>query len=137
MRWSFFQKRVACFCAFCKSERKIYRKRRSDLTNIAWSGFGALAMMFALFHGFDPMVFLFFVSFLIAAEIFVQLRWRTSVVCRHCGFDPVLYVKNPNIAAQKVKIRLDERKNDPASLLSRPLNLPKVKPSGRTLSKQV
>lgn len=137
MRRSFFQSRVPCFCAFCKSERKIYRKRRSDVTNIAWSAFGALVMMFALFHSFDPMVFLFFVSFLISAEIFVQFRWRTSVVCRHCGFDPVLYVKNPAVAAQKVKIRLEERKNDPASLLSRPLNLPKVKPSGRTLSKQI
>ena len=137
MRMSFFQSRVRCFCAFCKSERKIYRKRRSDVTNIAWSGFGALSLMFALFQEFDPRVFLFFVSFLIVAEVFVQTRWRTSIVCRHCGFDPILYVKSPNLAAQKVKFRLDERKNDPASLLSRPLNLPKVKPSGRTLSKHI
>lgn len=137
MQLSFFQSRVACFCAFCKSERKIYRKRRSDATNIAWSAFGALVLMFALFQEFDPRVFLFFVAFLAVAEIFVQMRWRTSIVCRHCGFDPILYVKKPELAAQKVKIRLDERKNDPASLLSRPLNLPKVKPSGRTLSKQI
>ena len=49
------------------------------------------------------------------------------MTCRHCGFDPVLYLKDINAAVSKVKRRLDERKSDPMSLMAEPLRLPKQK----------
>lgn len=82
--------------------------------------------MFVLFQEFDPRVLLIFVAFLALAETFVQIRWRLTIVCRHCGFDPVLYLKDSTRAAAKVKIRLDQRRQDPATLLARPLDLPKL-----------
>lgn len=47
------------------------------------------------------------------------------MVCRSCGFDPVIYVKNPQKAAQLVREFLDRRSQEPTALLRRPLNLPK------------
>jgi len=73
-----------------------------------------------------------------------------NIVCNHCGFDPVLYVRNPEKAAEKVNRKLQERKNNPASVLARPLHLPKITQkrrevieklraiqSGKTVSRQV
>lgn len=62
------------------------------------------------------------------AEAFIKIRWRIHMVCRNCGFDPVIYVKDPNKAAHLVKEFLDRRAQDPAFLLRDPLNLPKRKP---------
>lgn len=66
------------------------------------------------------------------AEAFVKIRWRMHMTCRSCGFDPVLYVKNPQKAAGLVKEFLDRRKEDPDYLLRKPLNLPaRVIPEGQ------
>lgn len=85
--------------------------------------------MIFLWGEFDPRVFIVFVICLAAAEIFVQLRWRMSVICQKCGFDPVLYAKSPSLAASKVKEQLERRKQDPRYLLSGRLNLPTISPA--------
>ncbi len=59
------------------------------------------------------------------AEAFIKIRWRVHMVCKSCGFDPVIYVKNPQKAAQLVTEYMDRRSQDPTALLRRPLNLPK------------
>lgn len=84
----------------------------------------SFVIMFLIFRDSDARVFLIFVFSLAVAEFFIQIRWRLGVVCPHCGFDPVLYSASPERAAQKVKIHLDRRQNDPNMLLARPLNLP-------------
>ncbi len=58
------------------------------------------------------------------AEAFIKIRWRVHMVCRSCGFDPVVYVKNPKKAAEMVTEYMDRRALDPIALLRRPLNLP-------------
>ena len=68
---------------------------------------------------------LIFVILLAISEVFVQLRWRVSMTCTYCGFDPVLYLKNIDCAVAKFKKRLDERKSDPATLLAPALQIPK------------
>ena len=131
---------MRCFCAFCRSERKVYTKKRISFSDILSCALGAATIMFAIWQGFDPRVMLIFVVFLAMAETFVHLRWRLAIVCPHCGFDPVLYAKEPEKAAQKVKLHLDKRKLDPASLLKPALRIPhrKVKKSNEPLlSKQV
>ncbi|GIL17779.1 MAG: hypothetical protein BroJett040_15300 [Oligoflexia bacterium] len=94
--------------------------------NLIAAGFGSLVLMYVFWQEFDPRVLFVFVVLLAAAEIFIHFRWRLNIVCKHCGFDPVLYLKNPQLASEKVKAQLDIRKNNPASLLSPPLQLPKV-----------
>ena len=80
----------------------------------------------AFWQGWDPRSIIFFVVILAVSEFLIQLRWRTSLLCRACGFDPVLYVKEPQKAAAKVKMHLDKRKEDPKYLMTRPLNLPTI-----------
>jgi hypothetical protein len=143
--------RKKCFCAFCKSERTIFTKRRSSLSNVVASGLAAALLMMAFWQTFDPRVILIFVVFLAAAETFVQIRWRLNIVCKHCGFDPVLYLKDAGQAAEKVKVFLARRKADPASLLKPALKIPVLHrqksadpqkpstkaPTGRLVSKQI
>jgi hypothetical protein len=118
--------RVDCYCAFCKSPRKVYAKKRIGLMNIFASALGAILTMYAIFQGLDPRVFFIFVLFLAISETFVQLRWRIAMVCKHCGFDPVLYLKSHERAAEKVKKHLEIRSQDPATLLKTPLQIPKI-----------
>ncbi|MCB0347826.1 MAG: hypothetical protein KDD37_03280, partial [Bdellovibrionales bacterium] len=51
-------------------------------------------------------------------EVFSNIRWRVSIVCQYCGFDPVLYIKSPEMAAEKVKNFMLDRKNSANFLLS-------------------
>jgi hypothetical protein len=146
----FKSQRTDCYCAFCKTPRSVYQKKRLGAFNIFASAACSFALMFTIWQRFDPRVFVFFGIFLAFAEVFVQLRWRVNIVCHHCGFDPVLYVRNPDRAAEKVNLKLQERKNNPAAVLARPIQLPKISKqrkeeleklkvvqSGKTVSRQV
>ncbi len=96
--------------------------------NLLAASMASIVIMFALWQEFDPRVMVVFVVCLVISELFLQIRWRLSVVCRQCGFDPVLYLKKPELAAGKVKDRLDQRRQDPKYLLTKPLNLPTITP---------
>lgn len=124
--WSFSRDKHNCYCAFCKSPRRIYRKKDINLFNIIAAAFSAGAIMLLLWQTYDPRVMIVFVVCLAMAEAFVKFRWRLSMPCAQCGFDPILYVKNPERAAALVKEKLDRRKEDPKYLLSKPLNLPAI-----------
>ena len=121
-----FSSRQDCYCAFCRSERKVYTKRNIRLTDILGSALGAGSVMMAIWQEFDPRVMLIFVLFLAIAETFVQVRWRMTITCPLCGLDPVLYLKDSTKAVEKGKIRLEKRKIDPSSLLAKPLQIPKI-----------
>lgn len=116
--------RIRAFCAFCKVDRMVYRKKRVGLFEVAGSALGAGAVMLAFYGEWDPRFFLIFVVLLAVAETFVQFRWRVSTVCPHCGFDPVLYLKDQKAAADKVSAVLQKRKDDPSMYFARPLNIP-------------
>lgn len=80
--------------------------------------------MAVLWREGDPRILVIFVVYLAVAEIFVQMRWRMSLSCPHCGFDPVTYKKNVEAAVEKVRVHLLRRKEDPRFLLAQPLHLP-------------
>lgn len=117
-------KRVECYCAFCKTPRKVYGEKSIRLRHAFWSFLLSLAFSFLIWREYNPKSLLFFVVAVMLAEVFVKIRWRLHMTCRACGFDPVLYVKAPERAAEKVRDFLDRRKEDPDFLLKKPLNLP-------------
>lgn len=108
-----------CFCAFCKSERRIYAKKHVSLTNVVASSFLATALSFAYFGVPDPRGLVLFCLFIGVAEIFVYARWRMSMSCSLCGFDPVIYKRSLESAAQKVRLFYEEKSKDPQFYLSR------------------
>ncbi len=121
-----FSSRKTCFCAFCRSPRKVYRKKNIGLGDVAGAALGAGSVMFAIYQEFDPRVVLIFMAFLAVAEVFIKVRWRIAIVCKQCGFDPVLYIRDSQKASLKVQMHLDQRKLSPSSLLSPALNLPTI-----------
>ncbi|MFN8791501.1 MAG: hypothetical protein ACK5Y2_08630 [Bdellovibrionales bacterium] len=117
-------KKIECYCAFCKTPRRVYFEKSLRLRHFFWSFMMSLACSFLIWGEYDPKSLLFCVVGLMTAEVFTKIRWRIHLTCRACGFDPVLYVKNPDAAATRVKEFLKKRQEDPDYLLRRPLNLP-------------
>jgi len=99
------------YCAFCKHPRTVYDKKHITWTNVSLSLLAAVLLMFIVWQRFNPIVIVFFVLALSAAEIFTQMRWRLSVECPHCGFDPVLYLRDQTLACDKVVRVLEEKKS--------------------------
>lgn len=66
-----------------------------------------------------------FLIFAFVTEMFYQMRWRQSIKCKHCAFDPITYKKDPALMAQTVKDFLARRKEDPHYLLK---PQPQIKP---------
>lgn len=87
---------------------------------------GAVVLTYLIFQEFDPRGIFIFLAFAILGEVFVKFRWRMNIVCNQCGFDPALYAKDTELAVQKVKAFLAQRKEDPAMLLKPALNLPRI-----------
>ena len=88
--------------------------------------------MFAIWRGFDARVTVIFVIFIAVAEVFVRTRWRMSLPCPHCGFDPLLYKTNRPEAVKRVKAKLDDLRLSGKHLLKQNnpfLHIPKVEMS--------
>jgi hypothetical protein len=119
--------KTECYCAFCKTPRKVYVEKSIRFRHLFWSFLLGSSLSFLIWREWNPRSLLFFVVGAMLAEIFVKIRWRIQIVCRNCGFDPVIYVKDPQRAAEIVKGFLDRRAEDPQYLLKAPLNLPKRK----------
>ena len=97
-----------CLCAFCQLERRVYRKKHISLANALLALVASLVVMLGIWQKLDPRGLVLFVLFLAIAEMFIQIRWRLTLACPFCGFDPILYLRNPEKAADKVKVRLNK-----------------------------
>lgn len=115
-----------CFCAFCKSPRSVPRKKHVSLIHFLAVGSLTLFLMFSFPQLIDGRFIVLFALTMGLIEVGVQIRWRLSVACTRCGFDPVLYLKNHKAAADKVKRHLEAIDSSPLGRLS-DLNLPKRK----------
>lgn len=121
-----FSTREKCYCAFCRSPKRIYSHRRLGVKHSLICIFASLLVMMALFQSFHAFVFFVIPISLIVCDVFLQMRWRMAVVCKRCGFDPVLYVKDAPQAAERVRTFLEKRRQDPTMILASPLHLPKI-----------
>lgn len=106
------------YCAFCRSPRP-----RLAAKGIRWNFIVAALLLsvfvsFVIWEALDPRSFVIFVLVVMVLEFAGQIHWKLQVICPHCGFDPVLYLKNRGLAAERVKDFLEKRKQDPRALLS-------------------
>lgn len=113
------------YCAFCKSPRVVYTKRHVSLLDVFLAILCGFLLSLIFWQKLDPRLVVFIALGLGAAEIFVVIRWRLSIACPHCGFDPVLYRKKAELAVQRVKEHYARRLEDPAVIFSPP---PKLTP---------
>jgi hypothetical protein len=106
------------YCGFCSCRRNVYTKVHVGWTDVLSCFVLAVLLVFIFWQSLDPRGFLFFACLLGVSEFVIQLRWRISVSCPYCGFDPLLYKKSKLEAAAKVKGHLASRRADPNHILS-------------------
>jgi hypothetical protein len=116
--------RRSCYCAFCKTERKVYANQHLSLLDVVGLVFFGIICTYASVRSLDHRGLLIIGILLVMGEAFLRVKWRVSMICRNCGFDPVLYVRNPEQAGLKIKAFLDKRAESPEHLLRLPVILP-------------
>lgn len=117
------------YCAFCRSSRRIYTSRGVGVVHLVGGLIWSVIFTMGYFRDLDFRGVFVFLVILAVSEIFLRLRWRMQIVCPHCGFDPVLYLKNPEQAATHVRGFLERRQVSSDFLLAPRLNLPAYSPS--------
>jgi len=108
-----------CYCAFCKSKRNIYPKKHASILNYLAIFAFSYCLSTGLWAWWDPRGLVIFAVALTFTETFIYLRWRFSVVCSLCGFDPVLYRKSPEAARARVTQFYEKKIQDPKFMLSK------------------
>lgn len=93
-------------------------KKHAGLLDFATALFMSALIMWSRWQELNPKAIGIFVAIVMFMEVFIQLRYRLNLTCQYCGFDPVLYKKDPESAAKRVKIHMDQMRLDPDFLLS-------------------
>lgn len=122
-----FTLRKSCYCAFCKIQRKVYVHRHLVLVEVIGLVLLGILMTQVLYQSLDLRGLLIVATLLVVAEIWTQMRWRASMICRNCGFDPVVYMRSPEEAGLKIKAFLEKRSQS-ADYLLRP-SIPRPQPA--------
>ncbi len=118
-----FHGREDVYCAFCKSQKKVYTKKHVSFSNYVETFVLSVLIMFIVWEGFEFRFLPIWLSLVLISEVLVQVRWRLALVCKRCGFDPIIYRRSHEDAAIKVKTFLENRKKDPSYWLSKDTNL--------------
>lgn len=105
------------YCAFCRLERNVCSKKHLGWTNVVLCALVSILAMTLIWGEFDPRVIIIFAVAAIIGEIFVRMRWRMTLPCPHCAFDPLLYKTNRSEASARVKVKLDSVKANGGHLL--------------------
>ena len=114
------------YCAFCRSPKYVYSKTSLSLWTFCLVFLASSLCSFGIRKQFDEYVFGLFFLILVMVELSVKVRYRMSLRCKECGFDPLLYKKSSSLAVERVKERLAARSTDPQSLLKARLHLPTI-----------
>lgn len=96
-------------------------KSHVSVFDVVLCTFAGLLVMSPFVDAIDPRGVAIGAMFIGVAEIFVGLRHRISLKCARCGFDPVIYRKSQEKAAQLVREHIAKRDLNPANLLSDPV----------------
>jgi hypothetical protein len=117
--WLISRLRDQRYCAFCRTLRRVYVKKHIDLTNVGFAIATAMSTSYLFWDGPDPRGLIVFCLFIAGAEIFVYTRWRSTILCKLCGFDPVLYKKSPARASLRVKEFFKDQVENPEFWLTK------------------
>lgn len=115
------QKVETRFCAFCRTPRKIYLQKTISIRNVINCLALSLLLMLLIWQNWNPKIIPVFVVLLGINHFSIQWKWRISLNCPHCGFDPLLYLTDRPRVVQKVKTTIENRHNDNQNGLNFPL----------------
>lgn len=120
------RQRRQCYCAYCKNPRKIYSSKHLSLIAIFGFIFISLIVSELVWDKLEPKSLWILASLLMIGELFSQVRWRQSLICMYCGFDPILYRSNKEKAVFKMQEYIRQRSEQPESLLKPVVIVPKL-----------
>lgn len=118
-----FKQRRKCFCAFCKAPRHIYTSKYLGVITITGLASMSLILTFTIWNHLDIRGIFIFLPLLLIGELFSQVKWRQSMICMNCGFDVVMYRKDPEKCGEKIREYLTIRSERPEFLL-RSIHIP-------------
>lgn len=93
-------------------------KKHLHWTDVGLIGIFSIVSTLAIWSEFDPRGVLIFAALLGLGEITLHWRWRLGISCPHCGFDLLLYKRNPEQASQRVRQFFERRSVMPDFLLT-------------------
>ena len=102
-----------CYCAFCKTKRRVSQKKHINLRDVFYCFVLSMLLMFLIWQDFNPRVAVLFALIVGMCGYFAQLRWRLQMACPQCGFDPIIYLREPKKAVRMVKEHLGRWENSP------------------------
>jgi hypothetical protein len=121
--------RKSCYCAFCKTIRKVYTHKHLSAIEVLSLVLLSIVVNYSLYHSMDPRGLFIVGTILIVAELFTQMKWRTAMICRNCGFDPIVYLRSPEQAGLKIKAFLERRSESPLDIMRTPIQRSATAPS--------
>ncbi len=130
------QQRIQCYCAYCRTKRKVYKSKYLNHFGVLGIIIFSYVLTLAIWDQTDIRGLFILGLCLLLAEGFTQLRWRQSMICHNCGFDPVIYVKDKNLASVKIKDFMKMRDDDPKYILKPLLPLQKQKSNQQATNQQ-
>jgi len=100
----------AYFCPLCKHPRATkIRPEIGTLKHYAQVGIVTAVVTLALFPWLNWKGVVSFLPLWVVFELSYRSRLRHSLKCDHCGFDPVLYLKDVGLARREVETFWSER----------------------------
>lgn len=102
-----------CFCALCRSPRKLRYARHLSSANYLQIFVLALGVSAALFPWFGLKVIYSIPVIWALFEGVHKSLYRKELKCPYCGFDPKLYRKNVKLTRQKVEEFLKQNPKSP------------------------
>ncbi len=117
--------KLMCYCAFCKTPHRIYKKKGLGFWQFVVALTLTVSFMWSYWNSWNLQAIPLLLLSLFLSELILHFRWRLALICRQCGFDPLIYKKSPRLAASKVKSFLERRKKDPRFLLAPAIKFPK------------
>ena len=130
-------RRKSCYCAFCKVPRKVYSSKHLSLSEVVSFVALGIVITYAIFKSLDPRGLFIVGTILLVSELFSQMKWRSAMICRNCGFDPVVYVRNPDAAGLKIKAFMQKRSESPGHLLRAPVQMPMQAPTHKKIGENL
>ena len=104
-------------CAFCRLQHRVYFKKDVSLSEALLMLFITGLLAYAIWGGPDLRSLFIFMGMAFSLQVLLRVRYRASVKCPHCGFDPILYQHDQEEAAQKVKAFMEGRQDNPQFML--------------------
>jgi hypothetical protein len=107
------KKMKECFCALCRSPRKLKYNRHLSRLNYLQILFISFVLILLSYSWIGEKGLLYIPIVWAIFEMTHKLLYRKDIKCPYCGFDPTWYRRDVRLARKKVQEFLDNNPDSP------------------------